>query len=290
MIGRAIAIGGFALLLAAPLHAQRTLGSAAEDVKHVLGDALYVGATPFRTDADDVPRLLAAAAGFGAATLLDEPVQRWIRSNPGSAAVRAFDPWSDEHLAWLGDTQHLLQISGAMYAVGFAADSRDLRDAALGCITADGTGSLIRHGIYELVSRERPYNKDTGEHVEDGDHWAFPGGDWSDHSFFGGHVANIMSCVSFWNHRFDMGVAEPVLYGFATALGVERTLQEAHWTSDTMLGILVGYLIGAQVAHRYAEREGKAGGLEAAGLEPEAGVVQGPDGRSALYAGVTWRF
>lgn len=288
MSRRLVLLAALAATAPAPALAQRTLASAGEDVKHVFGDALHVATAPFRTDADDLSALLGVAAGFGLMTLGDADVQRWIREHPGSAVVRAFEPWGEGHLAWVGDTRHLLGLSGALYALGFAGDSRSLRDAALGCITADGTGSLIRHGVYGLVSRERPYSKTTGEHVREADHWAVPGGDWDHHSFFGGHAANIMSCVSFWNHRFDLGLAEPLLYGFAAALGVERTIQERHWTSDTLLGILFGYAVGAEIARQYARREREAGA--GSGIAPQTGLMDGPQGRTAVYIGLSFRF
>jgi hypothetical protein len=38
-----------------------------------------------------------------------------------------------------------------------------------------------------------------------------------------------MPCVSYWNERFHMGAAEPVLYTVALGVGVGRMADQRHW-------------------------------------------------------------
>jgi hypothetical protein len=54
---------------------------------------------------------------------------------------------------------------------------------------------------------------------------AVPGtSDWNRHSFLSGHAANSMACASFMSHRFSLGVAEPVMYTYVSAIGLGRML------------------------------------------------------------------
>jgi hypothetical protein len=45
----------------------------------------------------------------------------------------------------------------------------------------------------------------------------------------GSHAANVMPCVSYWNERFHMGAAEPVLYTVALGVGFGRMADQRHW-------------------------------------------------------------
>jgi membrane-associated phospholipid phosphatase len=74
------------------------------------------------------------------------------------------------------------------------------------------------------------------------------------HSFPGGHAANIMSCASFWSRRFQLSVAEPLLYLAALGVGWGRTFEGAHWSSDTFIGQAYGWSVGQGIAERYLRR------------------------------------
>ena len=144
-----------------------------------------------------------------------------------------------------------------------------------GCAAAYGAESVSRTALYRLVARTRPRNAN-------GDQYDFdvPGSDdWNRHSFFGGHAANIMACATFWNHRFSLGAAEPLLYALAGAVGAARIADRRHWTSDTVLGEIYGYAIGRAVARRARQRaawrseggRGRPPGVGASGARSGAG-------------------
>jgi hypothetical protein len=68
-----------------------------------------------------------------------------------------------------------------------------------------------------------------------------------------------MACVTFWNERFDLGWAEPVLWGVALGVGIGRVADRRHWASDTFIGMMYGYYIGRTVARRSRDRAGRGG-------------------------------
>jgi hypothetical protein len=56
-----------------------------------------------------------------------------------------------------------------------------------------------------------------------------------------------------------MGLVEPVIWAMAGAIGLGRTLDRGHWTSDQLIGAAFGYAVGKQVALRSRRRaEGRA--------------------------------
>jgi membrane-associated phospholipid phosphatase len=79
-------------------------------------------------------------------------------------------------------------------------------------------------------------------------------GGWLWHSFFSGHIANSMACASYLGHRFQFGFAEALPYAFSAVIGLGRMADGEHWTSDTVIGGVVGYAIGSAIARRQLSR------------------------------------
>jgi membrane-associated phospholipid phosphatase len=232
---------------AAPAAAQdRSVG---EDMKNVLRDARFIVGAPTHATSDDLVTAGALAAVAGSLLFVDEPIQRWLQTDPFVArAIRPFD--EDGPVAIMGRTWFfLLPMSAALYTAGHAFDSDNLRDAGLGCMTSNLTTTLPRTLTALLIGRQRPLvNRGAFEF----ELLAF--GPWEQRSFPGGHASNIMSCASFFNHRFDMGIAGPAIWVLAGGVGTARILDDAHWTSDTFVGMAYGYSVGRNIALRSSER------------------------------------
>jgi hypothetical protein len=133
--------------------------------------------------------------------------------------------------------------------VGFVADSRAIRDAAVGCTSAQQAQAGIQQVVLHIVQRERPLTAD-GDPFDMG--WGL--GPWDRHSFYSGHMSTIMSCVTYWNERFDMGWVEPALYTFAVGIGLGRMADQRHWASDIAAGTVLGYAVGKTVGRRVTKR------------------------------------
>ncbi len=269
------------LVGARPVSAQRTFESLGDDFGHAATDVWHVWTSPFRMDGRDALTVLGVAGGYALATTIDMPVQRWVRGHRSGDAFDVLKPFEGDRIDALGKTYYMAPFMGALYVTGFAFDSRPLRDAAMGCLSADLANSAVREGIYKLVARERPTNIATGDVQQSAYHYSVPGKAWNYHSFPGGHVSNVMGCASFLNHRFDMGVAGPLVYLAAVGVGVARTVNEEHWTSDTLIGMLFGYAVGYEIAKQYQRRQEDAEGPVAS--------LSGPDA-SGFHIGWTWRF
>lgn len=224
--------------------------SVGDDVKNILRDARFIVGAPTHATSQDLQTfgVLAAVAG-SLLFFADEPIHEWLKAEPFvTRVIRPFD--EDGPVAIMGRTWFfLLPLSAALYGAGHAFDSEDLRDAGLGCATSNVTTTLTRTFTALLIGRQRPL---VGRGPFEFELFAF--GDWNGRSFPGGHASNIMSCASFINHRFDLGIAEPAIWALAGGIGTARILDQAHWTSDTFVGMAYGYSVGRNIAHRSIER------------------------------------
>ena len=235
--------------------AQRTLRTLGDDVTNGLGDILHVWAAPLRADGRDWATFALVAAGAVTVSAVDDEIYDFVVERRSAAAVRALEPFreqSDLPLVDLGSGKRLQPLSGVLYLAGFAIDSRALRDAGIGCAAANQAQSIVHEMVKVVVARPRPS-------VAGGQQYDIElegSKDWNLHSFYGGHAANVMACMTFWNERFDLGWAEPVLYAIAIGVGVGRMADGRHWMSDTLLGMAFGHYIGRAVAGRSLARVG----------------------------------
>ena len=171
---------------------------------------------------------------------------------PGSLPARLLEPFGESSpVNLVGRTaQFLVPLSAALYASGHVFDSDDLKDAGIGCFTTNLATTLTRVSVSLLVGRLRP-RYDGGAFVVE------PLGGmsgWVMRSFPGGHAANAMSCASYFNNRFDLGIAEPLIWATAAGVGLARIPDEAHWSSDTFAGMAYGHAVGKGVAGRFQAR------------------------------------
>ena len=272
---RILAIVCAIVCLVSTASAQRTLKSIGRDLEFGVRDILHVWASPLHADRDEWVTFAASAAFVGATLIIDDDVQRYMARHPRSAFMRGLEPFREDHkteLFNLGSGKRLQPLSGVLYLLGFAFDSRALRDAGMGCASTQQANILVHHGSYAIISRERPRSATDQYEIELG------AGPWNEHSFYGGHAGNIMGCVTYWNERFDLGPAEPVLYLFAIGVGLGRIADQRHWLSDTFTGMLVGHAFGRVIGRRARAR---ASGAPGQALGPFGGDLLLSAGRSS---------
>jgi membrane-associated phospholipid phosphatase len=258
-------------------------GTVFNDVKNTLGDVLAVWTSPFRGDGSDYLTAAMVVGAAGVAVPFDDNMGRWIRDNQSAFVLEVLDPFREKEkkpkLIDLGANQSLLEIGTGLYVLGLVLGSADVRDAGTGCMSAGWSNGIPRSFIYKGVSRERPLYQvvtptDTTFRFGDPYDVSFPGDDddWFDNSFFGGHGANVMSCASFMNHRFDLGLAEPVLWTVAAGVNLGRMADQRHWASDVVIGGVVGFAIGKYIAERQLERKAERTGRADNGEAPESSL------------------
>jgi hypothetical protein len=253
---RASFLTAVAVLAASPCVASAQLrgDSTWRALRRLGGDVWSVWTAPAHATVRDAEGGLAVVAVTGIVARLDEPVQHWISTHPDAWPVTMLGPLreSAHYPAYeLGSGQYLLPISAALYLAGSVSKSQGLRDAGLGCATAHLTTAGVRALVFLFVQRDRPrLSPDDPFNIR-----LSGTRDWNKHSFFSGHIANSMGCASFLAHRFDLHLAEPLMYGYVGAIGAGRVLDGRHWLSDTVFGALFGYAVGRTISARVLARE-----------------------------------
>jgi len=278
--------------IARPAAAQKSvLGMIGKDIEHTGRDIFAVWTSPFDGSPRDYASALFLIGSAVAISPIDDDVDRWAARNGNSSARDFLEPFRKGGALYGGG--RAVPAVAALYVAGIVTKKQGLRDAVTGCGATWAANHVFRrYVLYQLIGRERP-DPTRGENppppAQPGDQYRFDipnGGDWGWNSTPGGHIANIAGCASFFNNRYKLGFVEPVLYGFAGAIWLARTVDRAHWTSDNWLGAVMGYAIGREVAHRQLKREAdrKAaianGSVGATLLPPSDGpyIVRGQDG------------
>ena len=257
------AIFGAMWLPAAALPAQTIPKDFVFDIKYGALDVLSVWASPFRGSLHGYAIGALSLGLAGASSIFDDNVAAWIREHPNAGVLEVLNPVREASglsLVNIGAGGWHEKGALAVYGVGLFTRSRTIRDLGMGCLAASQAHLLVRTVVYAAVSRERPLFRETvgGTEIErPGRPYALssPGqATWWDNSFFAGHATTVISCVSFITHRFHLGYAEPALWAFGAALSVGRMADQRHYTSDVLIGGLIGFAVGKVVGERSRDR------------------------------------
>jgi membrane-associated phospholipid phosphatase len=292
-----LAIGAITVTGAQRADAQSVAQIVGNDFKHAGEDFIAIWASPIHGSSRDWLITAAVLGGSALISPLDDDVDRWAVRNEDRGLLDAIRPFRRGGAFYT--VNKLTPYAAGAYVLGVAFNNQGVRDGILGCLSAYGANTTIRHQlIYRIAGRERPeLNKDVGGDVpptppaQQGDQYDFsiPSKTWGEHSFPGGHVANIATCAAFFSHRFDWGLAEPLLAGFVAAVGVGRLADRGHWLSDQVVGTVFGYAIGREVARRQLARLRKAAENAPTSTGAQSGAFFAP-GADVTRIGMTVRF
>jgi membrane-associated phospholipid phosphatase len=277
------------IVVAAAISALARVGEAqsvgkmlADDFTNAAKDIGAIWSSPFDASGRDWLLTAAALGTFGVSMLADQSVSDWAIENDTSAFFKALKPVRRGGKLFSG--KYVVPPVAALYVIGVAIKNQDLRDFVTGCMSSWAAESFPRKGVAALFGRARP---DTIP--DDPQRWKLGGGgDWMMRSFPAGHFANALACATYWNKRFHLGVAGPAVYALAGAVGVGRLADKAHWTSDTVIGGILGYAVGMEIARRSLAREidRRGGGSGASG----ASLNLAPGSGGGMTVNFSWTF
>lgn len=268
-----------AFIYAGQASAQSVAQQLGDDLKNAGKDIWGVYTSPFKGSGKDWATVGGALALTGISMVVDKPVERWAQRNDSAAALKFLDPLRRKGVLFAG--KYVVPPAAALYIIGLATNNRNLRDGVIGCAAAWGAQSPPRKLFYRLVGRRRPETSPDDNHEWDIPNSASTGkSGWQMRSFPAGHFANAMGCASFLGNRFDMGIAEPAVYGVAVGVALGRALDHGHWTSDHVLGGIFGYAVGKEVARRSLKRK----------MESAPSLTASPNSQGGFTMNFNWTF
>lgn len=249
MRNRIIAVLGF-LAFVRVLPAQSVGRILEEDFRNAGKDMIAVWTSPFDASGRDWLGAGGALAAFGLATLADQQLSDWAIRNKDTPFFEAIGPLRRGGVLFSG--KYVLPPVLGLYIVGVATKNQNMRDFVMGCMSSWIAQGATRRVLALTIGRARPDTMPNDPH-----HWKLGAGrgNWMMRSFPAGHFANILGCATFANERYSMGIAEPFIYAVAAGVGVGRMADEGHWFSDTVIGGILGYAVGREVARRSLNRQ-----------------------------------
>lgn len=146
-------------------------------------------------------------------------------------------------------------IAGLFVLSGLVCKDKKARDTGLMALeTLLHTGFMVQV-LKHLAGRQRP-SVEAGQ-----DYWFGPGVFFNRYSegffarydsFPSGHTISAwgLATVIAENYKDRLWVSL-TCYGLATAVGLSRLTEDAHWFSDVFIGAVLGYAIGKMVVRNY---------------------------------------
>lgn len=180
----------------------------------------------------------------GAMIALDEPInlamQRWT-----SEGANKFGEIGDV----VGGAPFQLGISGGAMLVGAVAKNKAWLNFGLDNLQAQAFTGGFTLIVKNLFHRARP---ESGEGPYS---WYGPFNGWGNDSYYSGHTALAFSTANMiFLHSKKKWWVGVLSFGAATAVGVSRMQQQKHWSSDVVMGAVMGTVISGWVYKKQEQR------------------------------------
>lgn len=224
-------------LLAPPIWAQTGLIDTIEhDLQISIDDAHDVFTAPTRFDGEDWLYTALALGATAAAYTVDDDVYSELRSH-------AVEDW-DVPLAvgqWYGSGLVSGALGAGLYFGGYASGDDHTRITGRLVLQSFVYSVAITHLLKVTIGRARP---STGRGKD-----AFTWFSFNDNynSFPSGHSTMAFALSATLSRRIGSLPLSIFLYGLATLTVTERIAHDRHWLSDSVLGAVIGSVVGIAV-------------------------------------------
>jgi membrane-associated phospholipid phosphatase len=215
-----------------------------------LSDTGRIWTSPARIRNKDVFPLIALAAGTTFLIAGDEAIRDGVQS------------YADMH-AWVGDVSPVITqlggvagfaTAGAFFGAGLLFKDDRARDTGYLAASAILQAMLVDNFLKIAAGRQRPYVADGEDHW-DGPAAYFNGSGEDNRSFPSGHSATAFALATVVSMQYGHRAWVPVVaYTLATGVGLSRMALDKHWSSDVLVGAVIGHLVARLVVRDYARR------------------------------------
>lgn len=181
----------------------------------------------------------------------------WLIAGSTSLATGALIAWADQPIYDFANTLHTpfldkvfknseplgnyypFAIMGTTLLAGVISKNNFHVETSLIAAESYLLTGLVTQLVKSTTGRSRPNNLGTTYPHQ----WNGPF--FKGNSFFSGHTSTVFAVASVYAYRYKETVWVPVLaYSLATLGGAERIYDNRHWSSDVLLGAVVGTATG----------------------------------------------
>jgi membrane-associated phospholipid phosphatase len=222
-----------------------------------------LAATPVTSQAQHVIRWYEAGgaiAGIAALTLLDEPLQRWVRGQRSSTTDAIAGVFRHG-----GQPEVYATVTLGVLATGILSRKPAVTRAGARAATALALAAAGELAVKPLLGRARPFSTLGAFHYK-----PFNGS----YSMPSGHTTLAFALAASLADDVRSPLLRVGLYGAALGTGLSRVNDDRHWFSDVAAGAVIGITAAKLVRGRW----------RLFGLEPPRFLMIG-----AAEAAVVWR-
>jgi hypothetical protein len=220
---------------------------AESDLEHYGNGIAHVLSSPIRWEGGEWIVAGGIVVGTLGSALLDDEVRSMMRRNQSS-----FNDALDNVGYNYGAPQYAASAALLVYLGGAIADDAWTRTTGLMLLETLTAIGIVQVPSRIVAGRARPF-VGAGNASFD----AFTGTQQPRASFISGHAAIAVGMSTVLARRIDHPIATAGLALLAATTPWVRLNTDAHWFSDTVIGMTLGYLIGTTVV----ERDESGGGL-----------------------------
>ncbi|TVR72268.1 MAG: phosphatase PAP2 family protein [Marinilabiliales bacterium] len=181
-----------------------------------------------RSDEEGLSRNIFVLCVLATTLAMDQSIRDLVQER-----IYAGEHFAISFLNDAGNRKYFFPVFAGVYGISIVSGDRYFHDTML----LSFQSLVVSLGFSELskitVSRRRPYNSPRDPFRRDKGH----------ESFVSGHAVGIWSVMTVFAGRYPK--LSYGAYGFATAVSLARLYRDAHWTSDIVMGSLIGYGIGS---------------------------------------------
>jgi membrane-associated phospholipid phosphatase len=217
------------------------------------GDISHVATSPFhmsKTEGIEFVSLIALSAGlvYG----VDEPVDEELAVEGYHDVLKPAETLADLGYAYdqIGPTTVLVGATATLLMGGIIFKDRKLLETTRLVIESALITGVITWTSKGLFSRSRPYTNESTKHF----HFFRFSSAHKYNSFPSGHSSNIFSLVTVITKQYPAWWLKVPAYTLAVSVGLQRIDDRQHWTSDVVVGSLLGYWVGSRLVNRYQEK------------------------------------
>lgn len=206
---------------------------------------LTVLSQPLHYDWKDWTVIAGIAVASTLAFVYDDEIYGFVDKTFANSKSNAISQYTDIY----GEELFIVPSIAVTYAVSAINKDCRLRNVSLATLQSFIFAEVASAGIKVLTCRERPQIQSPNPVPESSSHeWQGPFATFESTSFVSGHsmraFALATTVAGFYPDKKWVGT---VSYSLATITSLGRVISKEHWTSDVIVGAVLGYFIGRGV-------------------------------------------